>query len=166
MKMDKKEKIEQEIEKEKKYITVEKNISKKIMTREVNIENEIEETTTFGERVSDNVAKFGGSWKFIISFTVLMFLWIFLNTVILKNKSFDPYPFILLNLALSCLAAIQAPIIMMSQNRQENKDRKRSENDYKVNIKAEKEVKLLHEKIDHLLKEQIKIREEINKLQK
>ena len=164
--MENEEKIEREIEKERKYINIEKNISKKIMTREVNIEDEIDETATFGEHVSDNVAKFGGSWKFIISFMVIMFLWIVLNTIILKRKSFDPYPFILLNLALSCLAAVQAPIIMMSQNRQEIKDRKRSENDYKINIKAEMEVKLLHEKIDHLLKEQIKVREEINKLKK
>ena len=95
-----------------------------------------------------------------------MLIWILLNTILLRRPTFDPYPFILLNLVLSCLASIQAPIIMMSQNRQEYKDRKRSENDYKVNIKAEEEIKLLHEKIDHLLNEQINIREEINKINK
>ena len=160
------EKINKEIEEEKRYIAVEKNISKRIMSKEVNIEDRIEDSITFGERVSDNVAKFGGSWKFIISFGVMMLIWILLNTILLRRPSFDPYPFILLNLVLSCLASIQAPIIMMSHNRQEYKDRKRSENDYKVNIKAEEEIKLLHEKIDHLLNEQINIREEINKINK
>ena len=160
------EKINKEIEEEKRYIAVEKNISKRIMSKEVNIEDRIEDSITFGERVSDNVAKFGGSWKFIISFGVMMLIWILLNTILLRRPTFDPYPFILLNLVLSCLASIQAPIIMMSQNRQEYKDRKRSENDYKVNIKAEEEIKLLHEKIDNLLNEQINIREEINKINK
>ena len=160
------EKINKEIEEEKRYIAVEKNISKRIMSKEVNIEDRIEDSITFGERVSDNVAKFGGSWKFIISFGVMMLIWILLNTILLRRPSFDPYPFILLNLVLSCLASIQAHIIKMSQNRQEYKDRKRSENDYKVNIKAEEEIKLLHEKIDHLLNEQINIREEINKINK
>ncbi len=112
------------------------------------------EKTSVGARISDHVAKFGGSWKFIITFFVILILWIILNSIALLNKNFDPYPFILLNLILSCIAAIQAPIIMMSQNRQEAKDRFRSENDYKVNLKAEIEIRTLHEKIDHLLLDQ------------
>ena len=145
------EKINKEKKKKKRYIAVEKNISKRIMSKEVNIEDRIEDSITFGERVSDNVAKFGGSWKFIISFGVMMLIWILLNTILLRRPTFDPYPFILLNLVLSCLASIQAPIIMMSQNRQEYKDRQRGEHDYKINLKAELEIKLLSEKIDHLL---------------
>lgn len=103
---------------------------------------------TFGERLSDKVAEFGGSWKFIILFCTMMFCWIFFNTQIMHNKSFDPFPYILLNLILSCIAAVQAPIIMMSQNRQEAKDRKRAVNDYMINLKSEIEIRNLHEKID------------------
>jgi uncharacterized membrane protein len=102
-----------------------------------NIEPEIEKQLTLGDRLADHIAAFGGSWTFIISFFSFILLWIGLNIFLLINKPFDPYPFILLNLLLSCLAAIQAPIIMMSQNRQETKDRQRSEHDYKVNLKAE-----------------------------
>ena len=116
-----------------------------------NVNQEFESTLTFGERISDRVASFGGSWKFIISFAVALFGWILLNTLVFLNRGFDPYPFILLNLVLSTLAAIQAPIIMMSQNRQEDRDRLRSEQDYKVNLKAELEIKHLNEKMDHLL---------------
>lgn len=105
---------------------------------------------TIGQRAADNIASFGGSWKFIISFFVILTSWIVMNVLFLGQQPFDPYPFILLNLILSCLAAIQAPIIMMSQNRLEQKDRLRGENDYKINLKAELEIKLLHEKIDHL----------------
>lgn len=116
------------------------------------INHKIEETQlSFGDRLSDSIAEFGGSWSFIISFFVVLFGWMALNAAILHYKGFDPYPFILLNLALSCLAAIQAPIILMSQNREADKDRLRSEYDFKVNLKAETEVRLLHEKIDHLL---------------
>lgn len=107
--------------------------------------------TTYGERVADKIADFGGSWTFIISFIVLILIWIGFNVYYLSNKGFDPYPFILLNLVLSCLAALQAPVIMMSQNRQEDKDRIRAEYDVKVNVKAEMEVRMLHEKLDHLL---------------
>lgn len=114
------------------------------------IEPTIENQLTVGQRAADNIAEFGGSWKFIIMFFVVLIGWIALNAWFLGSKPFDPYPFILLNLILSCLAAIQAPIIMMSQNRQEQKDRIRGENDYKINLKAELEIKLLHEKIDHL----------------
>ncbi len=112
------------------------------------------EKVTFGERIADKVASFGGSWKFIISFFTILVIWILINGLYLMTKPFDPYPFILLNLVLSCLAAIQAPIIMMSQNRQETKDRIRSENDYEVNLKSEIEIRTLHEKVDHLLLDQ------------
>lgn len=116
-----------------------------------NIQDEIESELTFGQRIADKVAAFGGSWTFIITFFSFIIVWMTINVWFLATKPFDPYPFILLNLILSCLAAIQAPIIMMSQNRQEQKDRQRSEHDYKINLKAELEIKLLSEKIDHLL---------------
>lgn len=106
---------------------------------------------TFGQRLADKIASFGGSWKFIIIFGLFIFIWILANIIILMNKGFDPYPFILLNLILSCLAALQAPVIMMSQNRQEEKDRERSKQDYMVNLKSELEIRMLHEKIDHLI---------------
>ena len=106
---------------------------------------------TRGEALSDFISDFGGSWKFIISFLLFMFIWIFINIYWLTNKSFDPYPFILLNLLLSSLAALQAPIIMMSQNRQEVKDRKRATNDYLTNLKAELEIRTLHKKIDLMM---------------
>lgn len=108
-----------------------------------------------GQSISDKVATFGGSWKFIISFSVILSIWILFNTLSPRKDEFDPYPFILMNLVLSAIAALQAPIIMMSQNRKEEKDRKRSENDYLVNLKAELEVRSLHQKMDLLLKEQI-----------
>lgn len=108
-------------------------------------------TITFGQKIADKVAKFGGSWTFIISFGLFLVIWISINIFWLANKAFDPYPFILLNLILSSLAAIQAPVIMMSQNRQEEKDRDRSKRDYMVNLKSELEIRMLHEKIDHLI---------------
>jgi len=110
-----------------------------------NIQDEIEGKLTIGQKLADKIASFGGSWTFIITFFSLLMLWILTNILFLTTKPFDPYPFILLNLILSCLAAIQAPIIMMSQNRQEQKDRKRAEQDYKINLKAELEIKLLSE---------------------
>ncbi|MBK8954335.1 MAG: DUF1003 domain-containing protein [Saprospiraceae bacterium] len=116
-----------------------------------NIQEEIEAQLTPGQKLADKIAEFGGSWTFIASFFTFMVLWVLINIWILSTRAFDPYPFILLNLILSCLAAIQAPIIMMSQNRQEQKDRQRAEHDYKINLKAELEIKLLSEKIDHLL---------------
>jgi len=116
-----------------------------------NIQDEIEGDLTVGEKIADRVAAFGGSWTFIIAFFSFILIWMLINVWLLATKPFDPYPFILLNLILSCLAAIQAPIIMMSQNRQEQKDRQRSEHDYKINLKAELEIKLLSEKMDHLL---------------
>jgi uncharacterized membrane protein len=114
-------------------------------------DGEDEGPMTFGQRVADKIATFGGSWTFIISFLGFILVWIGANIFILMNKAFDPYPFILLNLILSCLAALQAPVIMMSQNRQEEKDRLRSKNDYMINLKAELELRVLHEKMDHLL---------------
>ena len=104
-----------------------------------------------GEKIADKIATFGGSWMFMGFFALFLIIWISINTTVIFWKPVDPYPFILLNLLLSCLAAIQAPIIMMSQNRQESKDRLRSQYDYQVNLKAELEIRLLHEKIDHLL---------------
>jgi uncharacterized membrane protein len=121
--------------------------------------------STFGQRMADNVASFGGSWAFIISFGTFIFIWIVSNVVFLINKGFDPYPFILLNLILSCIAAIQAPIIMMSQNRQEEKDRERSKKDYLINLKSELEIRTLHEKIDHLIMHQQRELLEIQKVQ-
>ncbi|HMX04724.1 MAG TPA: DUF1003 domain-containing protein [Chitinophagales bacterium] len=109
---------------------------------------------TTGQRLADNVARFGGSWRFIILFGLFLAIWIMINALLLSNKGFDPYPFILLNLMLSCLAAIQAPLIMMSQNRQEEKDRQRAKKDYMINLKSEMEIRLLHEKLDHLLMHQ------------
>lgn len=106
---------------------------------------------TFGQRLADKIATFGGSLKFIILFAVFILIWIITNIVFLVKDRFDPYPFILLNLILSCLASLQAPIIMMSQNRQEEKDRNRSKQDYMVNLKSELEIRMLHEKIDHLI---------------
>jgi uncharacterized membrane protein len=108
----------------------------------------------FGQRIADKVASFGGSWTFIIIFMVFILIWISANVFWLVNKGFDPYPFILLNLILSCIAALQAPVIMMSQNRQEEKDRERSKKDYMINLKSELEIRILHEKIDHFIMDQ------------
>ncbi len=121
-----------------------------------------EEKGTFGQRAADAVAKFVGSWLFIGSFLGVLFFWIVLN-ILLYVKAFDPYPFILLNLLLSCIAAIQAPLIMMSQNRQEQKDRARAENDYQVNLKNELILSDLHEKIDLLIQNQERILKHIDK---
>jgi uncharacterized membrane protein len=114
------------------------------------------ETLTSGQKISDNVARFGGSWRFIIIFAVILTLWIIYNVMSTGKWQFDPYPFILMNLILSTIAALQAPIIMMSQNRTEEKDRQRSENDYLINLKAEMQIRSLNQKVDLLLEEQIK----------
>jgi uncharacterized membrane protein len=119
---------------------------------------------TIGQGIADRVASFGGSWKFIVTFGVFIVLWIIINGLLLSRK-FDPYPFILLNLILSCLAALQAPVIMMSQNRQEEKDRERSKKDYMINLKSELEIRMLHEKIDHLIIHQQHELIEIQKVQ-
>ena len=130
-----------------------------------NIMEEKDAAFTFGQKIADKVAEFGGSWLFIITFFTFIIIWMSINIWFLASKPFDPYPFILLNLILSCLAAIQAPIIMMSQNRQEQKDRIRGEHDYKINLKAELEIKLLSEKIDHLLVHQNRKLMEIQEVQ-
>ena len=139
------------------------------LAREATVARDIEaawaEKRTFGERVADQVAEFGGSWSFIISFFAILLVWIGFNIWAATRAVFDPYPFILLNLVLSCLAAIQAPIIMMSQRRQEAKDRLRSENDYRVNLKAELEIRHLHEKLDHLINRQWERLAEIQQIQ-
>jgi len=119
-----------------------------------NVDAAIEEEWSLGDRLADHIATFGGSWTFLLCFAGFLILWIIMNSVVLVLHPPDPYPFILLNLLLSCLAAVQAPIIMMSQNRQEAKDRVRAQHDYQVNLKAELEIRQLHEKIDHLLSHQ------------
>ena len=129
------------------------------------LSKQFEKKLTFGERLSDHIAEFGGSWKFLITFGAVLLVWIVVNGVLLVTHAFDPYPFILLNLILSCLAAVQAPIIMMSQNRAEARDRLRAENDYKVNLKAELEIRHLHEKLDHLLRRQYNRLFEIQQIQ-
>lgn len=128
--------------------------------------NEVfEERLTFGERLADRVAAIGGSWSFIVGFGLFLIAWAILNTIVLAARAFDPFPFIFLNLMLSMLAALQAPIIMMSQKRQEAKDRLRSENDYRVNLKAELEIRHLHEKVDHILTRQWERLAEIQQIQ-
>jgi len=129
------------------------------------IDQEYESKLTFGERLSDRIAAFGGSWKFLIIFAFILLLWVLTNSFFLLSKPFDPYPYILLNLILSCLAAVQAPVIMMSQNRQEAKDRLRASHDYQVNLKAELEIRNLHQKIDHLLSRQWERLVEIQEIQ-
>jgi uncharacterized membrane protein len=155
------------LESEKGELTsLEKEVLESIQAQQVlttNVDAEFEQEWTFGERLADRIASFGGSWSFLIIFAIFITIWIAMNSLVLFHRPVDPYPFILLNLLLSCLAAIQAPIIMMSQNRQEAKDRLRSQHDYQVNLKAELEIRHLHEKIDHLLSRQwerlIKIQE-------
>lgn len=122
-----------------------------------NLINPPKEILTSGQKISDKVARFGGSWAFILSFFIILIIWILYNTISPKPDNFDPYPFILMNLILSCIAALQAPVIMMSQNRQEEKDRKRGENDYLINLKSELQIRSLHKKMDLLLEEEIKV---------
>ena len=146
------------LESEKGELTqLEQEVLKSLREHELlstNIDAEFEREWTLGERLADRIAAFGGSWIFLIFFGVFIALWIGMNSFFLFSRPVDPYPFILLNLLLSCLAAIQAPIIMMSQNRQEAKDRLRSQHDYQVNLKAELEIRHLNEKVDHLLSRQ------------
>ncbi|GAK60923.1 hypothetical protein U27_00821 [Candidatus Vecturithrix granuli] len=148
--------------------SIEQEVVDSLRTHELlasHVTEEFESHLTFGQRLSDRIASFGGSWKFIMIFAGVLCVWMFINTVILIKKPFDPYPFILLNLVLSCLAAIQAPIIMMSQNRQEAKDRLRATHDYKINLKAELEIRQLHQKIDHVLSHQWERLVEIQEIQ-
>lgn len=130
-----------------------------------NVAAEFEGRRTFGERAADTLASFGGSWTFILLFSAILVAWMALNVSGLFFRTFDPYPFILLNLVLSTLAALQAPVIMMSQRRQEERDRLRAENDYKVNLKAELEIRHLHDKIDHQLARQWERLAEMQKVQ-
>ncbi len=134
----------------------------KLVARQLSRDRKSTQHLTFGQRVADRIAAFGGSWSFILSFMGFIFVWMLLNIYLLNTKVFDPYPFILLNLILSCLAALQAPVIMMSQNRQEEKDRERAKNDYMVDLKAELQIRMLHEKIDDLM---IRQQEEMFNLQ-
>lgn len=138
-------------------IEEEKLISQKLYESE-------DKNQPFANKVADSVAAFGGSWKFIILFVLFLTIWIVLN-IIWRGRSFDPYPFILLNLLLSAIAAIQAPVIMMSQNRKEDRDRSRAASDYLINLKAEIEVRNLHQKIDLLISEQMQTLFEIQKVQ-
>jgi len=130
-----------------------------------NLNLEYEQQLTLGQRIADKIADFGGSWQFIGLFGVALVLWVLLNSIQFITKPFDPYPFIFLNLILSCLAAIQAPVIMMSQNRQEERDRMHAEHDYRINLKAELEIRHLHEKLDHLLMSQWQRLLEIQEIQ-
>jgi uncharacterized membrane protein len=147
---------------------LDRQVAESIATHETlaeNVEEEFEDQWTLAERLSDHLASFGGSWTFISMFAIVLGIWIVFNLVVAEPARFDPYPYILLNLVLSTLAAIQAPIIMMSQKRQEAKDRLRSQNDYQVNLKAELEIRHLHEKVDHLLSRQWQRLAEIQQMQ-
>ena len=161
--------VEQLLERERGEISALERQVVDSLAREETIALDIESgwagTRSFGERVADFVADFGGSWRFILSFMFVLFAWAGFNVWAMPSRIFDPYPFILLNLVLSCLAALQAPIIMMSQKRQEAKDRLRSENDYRVNLKAELEIRHLHEKLDHLINRQWERLAEIQQIQ-
>ncbi|MGW5959563.1 DUF1003 domain-containing protein [Methylorubrum thiocyanatum] len=150
------------------YSDLDRQVAESIAAQDTiaeNIEEDYDEHRSFGEQVSDGLAAFGGSWAFLISFALVLVAWMAVNVTMGELKAFDPYPFILLNLVLSCLAAIQAPIIMMSQSRQDKKDRLRSNNDYRVNLKAELEIRHLHEKMDHLVTKQWQRLAEIQQIQ-
>ena len=144
---------------------LEKEMDKEEQAISRNINKEFESSLTLGERLADGLANFGGSWTFIGIFMAMMVIWMGINSFALIEKPFDPFPFILLNLVLSCLAALQAPVIMMSQNRQEAKDRLRAEHDFEINLKAEIEIRKLHERMDHLLMHQWQHLMDIQQLQ-
>ena len=161
--------VERLLEDEKGEITqLEQRVLESLRDQEIlsqNPETEFDAGLTLGQRAADRIATFGGSWIFIGIFALVMLCWMLLNSWVLAARPFDPYPYILLNLVLSCLAAIQAPVIMMSQNRQEARDRQRSLHDYQVNLKAELEIRHLHQKIDHLLSRQWERLVEIQEVQ-
>jgi len=161
--------VESLLEEEKGELTeLERDVIEGLRKHEILSENpdiEFDKNLTLGQRMADGIADFGGSWKFIIIFGVFIAAWMAVNVVAILAKPFDPYPFILLNLVLSTLAAIQAPVIMMSQNRQEERDRQRAIYDYKVNLKAELEIRQLHQKVDHLLSKQWERLVEIQEIQ-
>ncbi len=145
---------------------LEKEVLESLRQHEILSQNpEEEQDLTLGQRLADRIASFGGSWRFIILFAAILVVWMAVNTVSLLSRPFDPFPFILLNLVLSCLAAVQAPLIMMSQNRQEARDRRQAQRDYQTNLKAELEIRQLHQKIDHLLSHQWERLVEIQNIQ-
>lgn len=147
---------------------LEKEVLESMRQQEIlskNPEEELQSALTVGQRLADRIAAVGGSWRFITTFAIFLLVWIVINAVVLVIRPFDPYPFILLNLILSCLAAIQAPVIMMSQNRQEARDRLHAMRDYQVNLKAELEIQHLHQKLDHLLSHQWERLVEIQEIQ-
>ena len=148
--------------------TLEKEVLESLRQQEIlsrNPEAELQSGLTEGQRLADRIAAVGGSWRFITSFAIVLFVWIVINTVVLVTRPFDPYPFILLNLVLSVLAAIQAPVIMMSQNRQEARDRLHAMRDYQVSLQTELEIRHLHQKVDHLLSHQWETLVEIQEIQ-
>lgn len=161
--------VEELIAEEGRELTsIEQDVIEKLREEELvatDTNREFDQRLTFGDRVSDRVARFGGSWAFILSFGAFLFIWMVINSIALFRRPFDPYPFILLNLILSSIAALQAPVIMMSQNRQEEKDRLRAEHDYRVNLKAELEIRLLSERIDALVSHQWQRLLEIQRIQ-
>ena len=161
--------VEKILEEEKGQLTsFDKEVLESIINKDLlskNVNQDFDEKLTLGERLSDNIAQFGGSWTFISLFGFFLIVWMIINVVVITVHPFDPYPFILLNLILSCIAAIQAPIIMMSQNRQEDKDRKRATHDYQVNLKAEIEIRQINDKIDHLMMQQGQKMLEIQEIQ-
>lgn len=160
------QRIQQMLVEDKGEVTdLEREVLESIENRRLIAPAEAEEKVSLGDRLADRVASFGGSWSFIILFFALMAVWIALNIGVILLKPFDPYPFILMNLILSCLAAIQAPIIMMSQNRQANKDRAQANHDYQVNLKSEIEIRALHEKLDRLVGHQWQQLLEIQQMQ-
>ncbi len=149
------EKILKVIEKDVENSFSDEDVIHYVLETKISVD-EAERKVSFADRAADGFAKFAGSWTFIIGFSLCLIGWIIINAVVLVTKAFDPYPFILLNLVLSCVAAIQAPIIMMSQNRQEEKDRRRAENDYKVNLKNELIIEDIHKKLDRIIELQEK----------
>ena len=147
---------------------VEEEVAKKAglhLTIARDIDAQFQTSATFGQRAADNVARVGGSWSFVLSFLFFLVVWMAINTFALRNAAFDPYPYILLNLVLSCLAALQAPIIMMSQNRASERDRVESTHDYETDLKAEIEIASLHDKVDHLLHAQWERMVELQEMQ-
>jgi uncharacterized membrane protein len=156
------------IEEKGELTAIEEEVIKSIREQELlsdNIDAQYQDSLTIGQKLADKMADFGGSWRFIILFMIVIFSWLGLNSFLLFKRPFDPFPFILLNLVLSCIAAIQAPVIMMSQKRQESRDRMRSVNDYQINLKAELEIRHLHQKIDHILSKQWERLIEIQEIQ-
>jgi uncharacterized membrane protein len=161
--------VQQTLEAERGELTeLDEDVLRSLKEHEVlsaNVNVEFAEELTLGQRLADKIAAFGGSWPFLTCFAIFLAIWIVINSLVIILRPFDPYPFILLNLMLSCLAAVQAPVIMMSQNRQEAKDRLRAEHDYRVNLKAELEIRHLHAKMDLLLTHQWQRLLEIQEIQ-